>query len=67
MSATEPVDSHEKNRFLEIHESKLKLICKKIQIADSFLNIFRHLSISPLVFENVAKIKQSFLTSALNT
>ena len=39
MSATKPVDST-KNRFLKIHESKLKSV-KKIQIADSFLNVFR--------------------------
>ena len=40
MSVIDPVDSHQKNRFLEIHESKLKSV-KNIQIADSFLNIFR--------------------------
>ena len=35
MSATELVGSHPRNRFLEIHESKLKSV-KKIQIADNF-------------------------------
>ena len=66
MSATEPVDSHKKNQFLKIHESKLKSVKRFIEIgktiqiyfAEKLVNTFYVLRVNRPIFDLIMTWQQ---------